>query len=212
MAGPGDMIYARVGPLVQWARVRLTPRGTCPEDEMEPTDLQEGVPSVNMSYGENPKVTPILPKKKEFTIGSCHPDQKKELVTLLEKNDDLFVQNDIDLTRTDLVEMCIETKNHPPIAQQMKRLPFQKRCLVKQHVQEMQAAGVIRPSNSPWSSPIVLEKKPDGSKRFCVDYSKLNDVTVGDASPLPNMEDLLLNLGRDKYYNSVDLKSGYWQV
>ena len=198
--------------LVQRARVRLTPRGTCPEDEMEPTDLQEGVSSVNMSYGENPKVTPILPKKKEFTIGSCHPDQKKELVTLLEKNDDLFVQNDIDLTRTDLVEMCIETKNHPPIAQRMRRLPFQKRCLVKQHVQEMQAAGVIRPSNSPWSSPIVLAKKPDGSKRFCVDYSKLNDVTVGDAFPLPNMEDLLLNLGRAKYYSSVDLKSGYWQV
>ena len=217
---------------VQGGTVELTPRGPSPEEELDDEEQEENVsalhmtsgetpedkgqeervPAVHMSYGENPTIPTPEAKRTEFTIGKCQPQQKEELLQLLQRNDDLFVQNDIDLTQTDLVEMSLETNDHPPIAQRMRRMPFQKRALVKQHVQEMLTAGVIRPSNSPWSSPIVLAKKSDGSKRFCVDYTKLNDVTVGDAYPLPNMEDLLSNLGEAKYYSSVDLKSGYWQV
>ena len=197
---------------VKGGKVRLTPRGPMPEVMEEEGEGPEEVAAVNMAYGTNPSMPSTEAKKKDFSIGLCLPKEKEELLALLEKNDDLFVQNDIDLTRTDLVEMKVETKDHPPIAQKMRRLPFQKRALVKQHVEEMLANGVIRPSSSPWSSPIVLAKKPDGTKRFCVDYTKLNDVTVGDAFPLPNMEDLLLDIGAAKYYSSVDLKSGYWQV
>ena len=197
---------------VRGAKVKLTPRGPDPEGDPEMEDPTEEVEAVNMAYGENPRAIPDEKKKTDFSIGHCHPTQKEQLMKLLNKNDDLFVQNDIDLTQTDLVEMCLNTKNHRPIAQRMRRLPFQKRALVKQHVQEMLRAKVIRPSISPWSSPIVLAKKPDGSKRFCIDYKKVNDVTVGDAFPLPNIEDLLSNLGKAKFYSSVDLKSGYWQV
>ncbi|KAK8786810.1 hypothetical protein V5799_023415 [Amblyomma americanum] len=72
--------------------------------------------------------------------------------------------------------------------------------------------GIIQPSNSPWSSPVVLVKKKDGTLRFCVDYRKLNSVTKKDVYPLPCIDDSLDRLRQAKYFSSVDLRSGYWQI
>ena len=73
----------------------------------------------------------------------------------------------------------------------------------------MKSSGVIEPSSSPWSSPVVLVKKKDGSTSFCVDYRKLNDVTKKDSYPLPKIDD---TLARTKWFSMLDLQSGYWQV
>ena len=73
-------------------------------------------------------------------------------------------------------------------------------------------ANIIRPSNSPWASPIVVVDKKDGSKRFCVDYRKLNKRTTLSSWPLPVTDDLLASLGKAKYFTCLNLKSGYWQV
>ncbi|KAI3374166.1 hypothetical protein L3Q82_006026 [Scortum barcoo] len=72
--------------------------------------------------------------------------------------------------------------------------------------------GVIRESCSPWAAHIVLVKKKHGSWRFCVDYRKLNAVTHKDAFPLPRIEETLTNLTRAKWFSTLDLASGYWQV
>ena len=71
---------------------------------------------------------------------------------------------------------------------------------------------VIQPSSSPWASPIVLVKKKDGSTRFCVDYRKVNGVTRKDAYPLPRVDDTLDTLAGAKWFTTLDLVSGYWQV
>ena len=99
-----------------------------------------------------------------------------------------------------------------PIRQKPYRLPFQKRETVESAVQEMQKEGIIRPSDSPWASPIVLVGKKDGSTRFCVDYRKLNAHTKKDAHPLPHIQDVFDQLKGAKIFSTLDLKSGYWQV
>ena len=71
---------------------------------------------------------------------------------------------------------------------------------------------MIQPSKSPYSAPIVLQTKKDGSWRFCVDYRKLNDVTVKEAFLIPKIHQTFDALTGQKYFSSLDLASGYWQV
>ena len=73
----------------------------------------------------------------------------------------------------------------------------------------MMEQGIIRPSSSPWASPIVLVKKKNGKMRFCVDYRKLNKITKRDAYPLPRIDEILDSLGKAKWFTSLDLASGY---
>ncbi len=76
----------------------------------------------------------------------------------------------------------------------------------------MEKEGTIMRSSGIWCSPIVLVRKKDGTIRFCVDYSKLNDVTHKDAYQLPRIDDILDALPGSKYFCSIDLASGYWQI
>jgi hypothetical protein len=73
-------------------------------------------------------------------------------------------------------------------------------------------AGFIRPSHSPYAAPVLFVKKPDGSLRFCIDYRMLNAITRRDRYPLPRAADLFDRLAGARYFSSLDLRSGYWQV
>ena len=76
----------------------------------------------------------------------------------------------------------------------------------------MLKADVIRPSVSPWASPIVLVTKKDGDVRFCVDYRKLNQVAKFDAYPMPRTEELIDTIGPAEVISTLDLAKGYWQI
>ena len=73
-------------------------------------------------------------------------------------------------------------------------------------------AGVIRPSNSPWCNAVVLVRKKDRSLRFCIDFKRLNSLTVKDSHPLPHICETLESLAGTAHYTTVDMNSGFWQV
>ena len=79
-------------------------------------------------------------------------------------------------------------------------------------IQDVLDLGVIEPSISPYSSPIVLVPKKDGSVRFCIDFRKLNKVTEFDAEPMPNMEEIINRMSGHEYFTKMDLSKGCWQV
>lgn len=124
---------------------------------------------------------------------------------------DIFAQGDDDNGLTRLTEHYIYTKD-PPIKQQFRRQPPARRGEERKQVEAMSCCDIISPSTSPWSSPVVLAKKKDKSLRFCVDYRRLNAVTVKDAQPLPRIDDTLEALHGSRWFSTLDLQSGYWQI
>ncbi|CAH8545954.1 unnamed protein product, partial [Dicrocoelium dendriticum] len=93
-----------------------------------------------------------------------------------------------------------------------RRIPQNTLGEIQKQVAEMEARGIIRRTNSPYSSPVLLTRKADGSYRFCIDFRELNRVTVKDAFPMPQMEEIFSNLHNAKLISLIDLRSGYWQL
>ena len=142
---------------------------------------------------------------------SLSSKQQEELQQLLEEYQDVFSKQGDPISSTSLVEHEIHT-NGRPIRQPFRRQNPIIRDIEQQQVKEMLRDGVIRPSISPWASPVVMVKKKDGSMRFCVDFRQMNDATIKDAHPLPRIDDTLESLYGAQYFTTLDLKSGYWQV
>ena len=141
------------------------------------------------------------------------PEQDKALSDLINRNRDLFAATDKDLGRTNLVEMNIELTDPNPIKLPPYRIPLNKRHIIDKAVDELLDAKIIRPSNSPYSFPVVLiNKAKDNSVRFCIDYRRLNSITKKISYPLEHIDDILASLGQCKYFSSLDLKSGYYQI
>lgn len=134
--------------------------------------------------------------------------EAEELNKLLEG---VFADMPANLGCTGLVEHVIRTKAEP-IKQRYHPLSPAMRKYVDEALDAMLAEGIVEPSNSPWSSPIVLVRKKDSSYRFCVDFRAVNKVTERDAYPLPFITHTLDKLRDAKYLSSLDIKSAYWQV
>ena len=107
------------------------------------------------------------------------------------------------------VKHTIDTGSAQPIQVPPRRVPFHKSQEMRHQVDEMLEAQIIEPSESPWSSPVVLVAKPDGTQRFCVDYRALNKVTKRDLYPLPRCNDILESLAGAQWFSHLDLLRGY---
>uniref|UniRef100_A0A8C1LM62 Gypsy retrotransposon integrase-like protein 1 n=1 Tax=Cyprinus carpio TaxID=7962 RepID=A0A8C1LM62_CYPCA len=114
--------------------------------------------------------------------------------------------------RTNLIQHHVETEPGVVVRSRPYRLPEHKKKVVQGELEAMLEMGVIEESNSDWASPIVLVPKTDGSVRFCVDYRKVNAVSKFDAYPMPRVDELLDRLGTARFYSTLDLTKGYWQI
>ena len=153
-----------------------------------------------------------LVEQLDMRMEHLSDSERKQLEDYVLSHDDVFALDPSELGTTDVTEHIINTAGHPPIRQPPRRMPFALRGHVDKLVKEMLEQQVIVPSASPWASPVVLVRKKDGGVRFCVDYRKLNSETKLDEFPLPRVDDTLNLLSGARYFTTLDLASGYWQV
>ena len=99
-----------------------------------------------------------------------------------------------------------------PVRSKPYPLPYAMKKEIQGEVDSMLKSGIISHSNSPYASPLVAVSKPDGSKRVCVDLRKINQITIFDAEPIPQQDEIFAELARDNYFTKLDLSKGYWQV
>ncbi len=138
--------------------------------------------------------------------------QRSILRDLVERNIGVFSQHPLDYGHTNTVRHEIPLVDSKPFRLPYRKIPPSQWQDVRRLLVEMEAVGVIRPSKSPYASPVVIVTKKDGSLRLCIDYRKLNSCSTRDAFPLPRIEEALEALGQAKFFSTLDLTSGYWQV
>ena len=143
---------------------------------------------------------------------SMDSDQYERACQVLSEFADDFAGDTGKLSSTDVVTHSITMSSPGYVKLPPHRVPLAKLPALKEELQRMTEAGIIEPSCSPWSSPLVLATKKDGSLRICVDFRQVNKMTVKDSYPLPRIDDSIDALRGSKWFSSLDLKSGFWQV
>ena len=134
--------------------------------------------------------------------------QKGDIRNVLQKYNEVF--SDLQ-GRTNVIQHCIKLTEEEPVRSRAYLLPYAVRETLKGDILEMLKLGIIRESDSPYASPIVLIKK-DGSNRLCVDYRKLNRITETDPEPTNTTECLFQRMDKSRYFSKIDLSKGYWQI
>ena len=161
---------------------------------------------------ENKQTNPVTENKREIDLSNTTLDdeQSKIVKALFQRHQNLF-----ETTKRKTVAHAyheIDTGTEKPIHNAPNRVGFKEKEYIQQQVTEMLENNIIQPSFSPWSSRIVLVKKKDGKLRFCIDYRGLNSITKKDVYPLPRIDDSLAMLQKGKFFTTLDLYAGYWQI
>lgn len=173
-----------------------------------------GRQSVNESSVLNnaPKQSKSPDIKLDFGDSPVPAEWKDRVEQMLSNMPEVFAQSDIDFGCTDKIKHQIKLSDQTPFKHRSRPIRPQDLDAVRQHLRELSEAGVIRESESPFSSPIVVVRKKNGDVRLCVDYRRLNLQTIKDAYALPNLEETFSALTGSKWFSVLDLKSGYYQI
>ena len=153
-----------------------------------------------------------IKKEEKYKIGELNKYQENKLKELLKRYEDIFAKDSKDLGRTNWAKHIIDVGDHKPFKETAYRVnPFKKEVIEKE-LKDMFGKNLIKRSNSPWSSPVTLVLKPNGKWRFCIDYRKLNGITRKDNHPLPRNDAIFDKMGGSKWFSTMDMTSGYWQI
>jgi hypothetical protein len=152
----------------------------------------------------------ILTFKKGEHFANVPSEYRGDVASLLTEYAELFRTEPLGTSKR--FEHRIELNDPEPVRMMPRRVPLTQFQPMKDEVERMLRLGVIRKSVSPYASPIVLVKKKSGEIRFCVDFRRVNDKTVKDAYPLPHVSDILEALHGAKFFTTLDLSSGFWQI
>ena len=141
-------------------------------------------------------------------------EQAEKACGLLWEYHDIFSleKHDMGHTKVTKHKIVLKDSDTPPFKEQFRRIPSPQLDEVREHLKLMLDAGVVRPSKSPWCNAVVLVRKKDGSLHFCIDFLRLNALTIKDSHPLPRIRETLESLAGAAHYLTFDLNSGFWQV
>mgnify|MGYP000297764705 CR=1 FL=1 len=148
----------------------------------------------------------------EAAVDHLCVEEKGEVTNLLKKCASAFSKGDEDIGCAGVTEHMIELYDDTPIRQKPRRFPEPVSREIERQCEELKKLDIIDYSKSPWSSPIVPVRKPDGTIRMCIDYRQVNKVTKADRFPIPSVNDLVFGLHGMKYFTTLDLVKGYYQV
>lgn len=154
---------------------------------------------------------------KNLRLEHLNQEESKLIQDLCISYSDIFFLEGDKLSFTSAIKHEINIGDNKPIFTKSYRYPQIHKQEVKSQIQTMLDQGIIKPSVSPWSSPVwVVPKKLDASGvqkwRVVIDYRKLNELTIDDKYPLPIITDILDQLGKCSYFSTLDLASGFHQV
>lgn len=154
---------------------------------------------------------------EKLRLDHLNEEEKKTLLKVIANNQDCFHLEDDKLTFTNALKHKIETKDEIPVHTKTYRYPHCHKAEVQKQVKKMLDQNIIRPSMSAWASPIwVVPKKKDASGkqkwRLVIDYRKVNEKTIDDRYPIPNITETLDKLGKANLFSSIDLFSGFHQI
>ncbi|KAK7877073.1 hypothetical protein WMY93_032211 [Mugilogobius chulae] len=166
------------------------------QHNVKSSDLPEPKPDLNFNFGES----------------NLSPEWKQRITAKLRELPEVFALHDLDFGCTTQVKHHIRLHDETPFKHRARPIHPNDVEAVRRHLQELLASGVIRESESPFSSPIVVVRKKNGDIRLCIDYRKLNQQTIKDAYALPNLEETFSALTGSKWFSVLDLKSGYYQI
>jgi hypothetical protein len=152
--------------------------------------------------------------------GGCHQmaiDSKEadplEIIKVVSKFPDVFPKDLPGMPPERKVEFVIELLPCTAlISKRAYRVSGPELVELKKQIDELLEKGYIRPSTSPWAAPVLFVEKKDGTKRMCIDYRALNEVTIKNKYPLPRIEDLFDQLRGASVFSKIDLRSGYRQL
>ena len=184
---------------------------------IEPLDEDDNLMTTKIKIptkGNTVNVKSIKPSERVDLRNTMLTDnQKAKLSDLLDEFKDIVGENISELGRTKIVQHVIETvPGTVPVRSRPYNIPVGLRAEVKAQLDEMQRQGLITVGTGEWSSPIVLVKKKDNTWRFCVDYRKLNAVTVKHSMALSSIDNAAEIMHGKKYFSTIDLCSGFFQV
>ena len=159
----------------------------------------------------------IISEKKELIAKKVQDSEltdkeAEKLLEVLEQKKHLLAVSEKELTVSEVTPHTIDTGEAKPIMSRPYQIPRAHQDFLRNKIASLLELDLIKESSGPWSFPVVLVKKKDGSLRMCVDYRKLNAVTTRDAWPMPIIDDLLQELGGARFFTTLDLYAGYWQI
>ena len=151
--------------------------------------------------------------RDDISLGKTLTEDEQDAVyNMLFNRCEVLSLGENDLGMVTIGNHKISLYDNTPIYQRPRRFPEPVADAIEIQCHELQSLDIIKPSKSPWSSPVVPVRKKDGSIRLCIDYRKLNKVTIPDRFPMPNITDSIFGLHGIKFMTSLDLVKGYYQI